>query len=221
MEPHPAPTRSPRRKRKATRRPRSPRASAKETTTREFSAAGDAHGAGADAHGSAAPSSSPVAAAETIAPRGTSPVDGSELARIAASIRSTGDRVAADAGAADRAAGEVEQDVLDGVERLVTGDGAQLENLTEDEIADLFALGFGMMADYRGKHWELHDKSARRLGKWFKRVLDRHGWAFVAKWLPDVMAVLILGYEVTKRWKVDKEIAETKRTAEVARGEAH
>lgn len=136
-----------------------------------------------------------------------SPVDARELAQLAAAVRAEGDRVAVAAGDTERVAADAEQDVVDAVERFASGDGAAIAALTEDEIADLFQLGFGFVADARGKHWELHDRSARRLGKWFKRVLDRHGWEWVAKWLPDVMAVGVLGYEIGKRWRADKALA--------------
>jgi hypothetical protein len=104
----------------------------------------------------------------------------------------------------------VEHEVLDRLERLAEGDPAELaalESLTADDIADLCELSFGLVADIRGKHWELNPRSAQRLAKWFKRSLDRHGWQWAAKWLPDVVALLLLGFEVWKRWEQDKEIA--------------
>lgn len=155
-----------------------------------------------------------VAASSTDARQGhqasTSAPDPAELARIASEIRATGDRaVASSSGDGAAAAAEAEHEVLDRLDKLADGDPATLaalEALSADDIADLCELAFGLVADIRGKHWELSPRSAQRLAKWFKRSLDRHGWQWMAKWLPDVVALLLLAFEIWKRWEQDKKL---------------
>lgn len=137
-------------------------------------------------------------------------MDAGELARVAAEIRAEGERVALPNADPNADAEDVQHAALDHMERIAEGDKdalKALDDLTEDDLADLFDLGFGLVADMRGKHWELSPRSAKRLGRCFKRTLDRHGWEWAAKWMPDVMSALFLGFEVWKRVARDRELA--------------
>jgi hypothetical protein len=130
-----------------------------------------------------------------------------ELAAVAAEIRAQAPPPAAAApapGAAER-----EEALIDVTARMAEGDVALLAQLTEEDVAAIFELGFGVAADYRGPHWEMPAASpeAVRLAKFVKRSIDRHGWEWLAKWVPDVMAVLLLGYAISKRWQRDQELA--------------
>ena len=139
---------------------------------------------------------------------GPSAPEAAELARVVAEIHAGGERVVAHAAAAGD---DAEGPLLDQAERIAMGDPEALkalEDLTEADLADLFELGFGLVADLRQrKHWELSAKSAQRLGRCFKRSLDRHGWQWAAKWMPDVLSALFLGFEIAKRVQRDREIA--------------
>lgn len=133
-------------------------------------------------------------------------------------MRETGERTApASPAEGDRAAAAatdgVEGELLDRAERIADGDPAALQalqDLSEEDIADIAQLVFGLVADRRGKHWELPDRSARRIGRTWKRMIDRHNWEWIAKWLPDTVAVGLLVFEAWKRWKIDRELVAAK-----------
>ena len=135
-----------------------------------------------------------------------SPADVGELAQIAAEIRAAAPPAPAP-GPAGAAADELADELVGVAERVAEGDGKLIEALTADEWSDLFELLFGLTADFRGAHWELTPRAAARLGKWVKRSVDRHGWEWVAKWMPDVMALGLLSYEIAKRVRTDRELA--------------
>lgn len=138
-------------------------------------------------------------------------------------IKRDGER-SSEAAASPAAAAEAEQDLLDRAERFASDPAAlaKLEGMTEEEIADLLELGFGLVAEFRGPHWEIHQRAARRVAKWGKKSLDRHGWEWAAKWLPDVMAVALLAFEIGKRVREDRAVKLAKdikaRVAQVAPG---
>lgn len=98
-------------------------------------------------------------------------------------------------------------------------DPAQLETMTEGDIAATLELAFGVTADFRGRHWELPEVSARRIAKYVKRSIDRHGGVpvWMQQWWPDIIAALLLGLEVAKRVGMDRQQAAERATA--ARGE--
>jgi hypothetical protein len=99
-------------------------------------------------------------------------------------------------------------DIVDAAEQLAEGnlDASALALLTAEEVGDVFALGFALVADRRGPHWELDKKSAGRIGKWVKRSLERHGAAWLEKWLPEVMAGMMLAYELGVRLREDQRL---------------
>lgn len=88
-----------------------------------------------------------------------------------------------------------------------------LAKLTEEELAAVIELGFGLVADKRGAHWEISEKRSRRLAKWLKLVLQKHTdlWKWLAQWLPEAMLAALLSYEVWQRWRLDQEIAKKKK----------
>jgi hypothetical protein len=143
--------------------------------------------------------------------------DATELARVAAEARATGERIEAPSAAATDAQ---EEALISKAEAIASGDLKtiqELEDMTADELADFFELGFGLTADFRGKHWEMERKAALRLGRWFKRVLDRHkgDWEAILRWAPEIFTSLLLSYEVIKRYRVDREL---KAEAEKSKG---
>jgi hypothetical protein len=93
----------------------------------------------------------------------------------------------------------------------------RLAGLDAQDLADVCQLAFGLAADRRGEHWELGDKSAARLGKWLKRLIDKYGLAWLKQWLPEHMTGLLLAFELWKRFKEDRRLA---REAEARRAKA-
>jgi hypothetical protein len=81
-----------------------------------------------------------------------------------------------------------------------------LDDLTEEEIGDLFSLLFGLAAVKRGPHWELPDRNAARIGKWVKRAIRIHGMQWLEKWIPDLMALGLISYELFKRVREDARL---------------
>lgn len=135
-----------------------------------------------------------------------------ELGRIIGEIKASAPTVEAPpAGAAPGAtAANADEEALLGIaERLAEGDATVLDDLTPEDIGDIFSLLFGLAADQRGPHWELPDASARRIGKWVKRSIERHGWDWLLKYIPDVMAIGIVTYEIGKRVRMDRQLAAT------------
>lgn len=84
----------------------------------------------------------------------------------------------------------------------------QIAKLTRDDVADVLTLGFGLVADRRGKHWEMPEGSSERarLAKWIHKSIERHGWDKFAEWLPDLFAVAVLGMAISRRVQKDREL---------------
>lgn len=84
---------------------------------------------------------------------------------------------------------------------------ATIDQLTEEELASLLELGFGLVADHRGPHWELTARSSARLAKWLKLCLVKYPTLW--KWLEDKLPIVALSglvsYEVWVRVKIDRE----------------
>lgn len=104
---------------------------------------------------------------------------------------------------ADDDAGEVVEDLA--------GELGELDvaaDLSEEEIADFFQLVFALVADKRGKHWELPDRSAQRIGRWGHRVLERHPelLAWLAKNLPELVFGILLAVEIGQRYAEDRRL---------------
>ncbi len=133
------------------------------------------------------------AIAASAPPAGTPGAGGS-----AESVR--GDGTGADARAGEEA-------LVATADRLAEGEVGLLNDLTEEEIGDVFALLFGLMAAQRGPHWELQRENSKRIGKWVKRAIERHGWDWIEKWIPDLMALGLISYEAFVRFREDREIA--------------
>ena len=85
--------------------------------------------------------------------------------------------------------------------------------LTEQELADLLELGFGLVADQRGAHWELTGKRSLRIAKWLKLSLEKHGEVlkWIASFLPELVTALLLTYEIWTRVKRDGELKAKKK----------
>jgi hypothetical protein len=81
-------------------------------------------------------------------------------------------------------------------------------DLSEEEIAEFFELVFALIAEKRGKHWELPDRSAARLGRWGHRVLERHPelLAWLAKNLPELVFGVLLAVEIGQRYAEDRRL---------------
>jgi len=98
------------------------------------------------------------------------------------------------------------EDVEDLAEELGQLDVAA--DLSEEEIADFFQLLFALIADKRGRHWELPDRSAARIGRWGHRVLERHPelLQWLAKNLPELVFGILLAVEVGQRYAEDRRL---------------
>jgi hypothetical protein len=98
------------------------------------------------------------------------------------------------------------------IERIAN-DPKLLEEMSEEDIAAFLELCFGLMADWRGPHWELPTKNANRLAKWIRRSIERHGGLpeWFKKYFPDLMCALLVSIEIGRRIKVDKELAAKKK----------
>lgn len=83
-----------------------------------------------------------------------------------------------------------------------------LATLTADDLVDLVELAFSLIALKRGEHWALAHEEGVRIGKWARKAIERHGLAWVGKWLPDLMVSALLAYAILKRVERDKELAE-------------
>ena len=80
-------------------------------------------------------------------------------------------------------------------------------DLTPDDVADLLALGFDLVAERRGEHWRLQDREKERIAKWAHKAIQRHGLEWLGQWMPDVMTGLLLLAAVVSRVQVDRELA--------------
>jgi len=82
-----------------------------------------------------------------------------------------------------------------------------LQDLTDEDVAEFCEMVFGIVAEGRGKHWEMPATSpeAKRIGKWMSKAVQRHGWAWIGKWLPDILSLALLLNAVTRRAKLDKK----------------
>lgn len=149
---------------------------------------------------------------EVDAATGPSVADIGELERVAAEVRAFGESPAP-VTATEEAADLAEDALMERAERVMDGDGQALVDFDAADYADMYQLAFGLRADVAGKHWELNDRQARRLGSWTKKVIDRHGLAAAMKYAPEVFTVLLLGYEIGKRWRVDRVTAAEKAAA--------
>lgn len=85
--------------------------------------------------------------------------------------------------------------------------------LTEEELATVIELGFGLVADSRGKHWEITERRSLRIAKWLKLSLEKHAelLRWLAAFLPELVTALLLSYEVWTRIKLDAEVAKKKK----------
>lgn len=138
------------------------------------------------------------------------PGEPGQLDDAVAAIRQAQAEAAGGVVAAERAAQAGDARLLSAADQLADGQLTVLQSLTAEEIGDVFVMCFGWVADQRQaqrlpyEHWELSPKSALRLGKWVKRSIEIHGFAWVEKWLPDVLVVLFLAYEVQARRRLDQ-----------------
>lgn len=98
------------------------------------------------------------------------------------------------------------EDVEDLAEELGQLDVAA--DLSAEEIADFFQLVFALVADKRGKHWELPDRSAARIGRWGHKVLERHPelLAWLSKNLPELVFGILLAVEIGQRYAEDRRL---------------
>lgn len=90
-----------------------------------------------------------------------------------------------------------------------------VRNLSEEELAAVIELGFGLVADRRGPHWEISERRALRIAKWLKRTLDRYPaiLSLLGDWLPGIVTALLLGFEVWVRIRRDRELELEKKRA--------
>jgi hypothetical protein len=81
-----------------------------------------------------------------------------------------------------------------------------LGKLTQEDVREMIALPFAIVAVQRGEHWKLpaETEEAALIGKWVWRAVERHGWNAVASWMPDVLAVALLVNAIAKRVQLDK-----------------
>lgn len=100
--------------------------------------------------------------------------------------------------------------ISDATEELVdkAEDPLELAKMTADDLVDLVELIFSFAALAKGSHWELAQAEGDRMRRWFQKVVQRHGAAKAAKWLPEVVAIGLLVYAVSKRVKEDKRLAQ-------------
>ena len=117
----------------------------------------------------------------------------------------------------DGGAGDPDADPID---ELLESPG-KIPQLTADEWADLVELAFGWTADARGPHWEISEKRAKRLGKLIKKSVDQVSTALDAQLPPWVQQLLlplitlgILGLEIGKRVKIDRQLEAARQRAE-------
>lgn len=96
----------------------------------------------------------------------------------------------------DREAAEVEARLKD-----------RLQNLTQEDVVDLLELAFSLVAIRRGEHWQMKPEESGRIALWVHRAVERHGVAWVGKWLPDIMAAGLLTWAIKKRLDVDEKLA--------------
>ena len=84
--------------------------------------------------------------------------------------------------------------------------------LTEEELATVIELGFGLVADKRGSHWEISEKRSLRIAKWLKLSLEKHGQVveWIASFLPEMVTALLLTYEIWSRVQEDRKLAKAK-----------
>lgn len=99
---------------------------------------------------------------------------------------------------------------------MADGEVGLLNDLTEEEIGDLFSLLFGLVAVKRGAHWELPDRNAARIGKWVKRAIRVHGLAWLEQWIPGLMSLGLVSYELFARLRVDAQNKQLEKPAESA-----
>jgi len=90
----------------------------------------------------------------------------------------------------------------------IASDPSKLDGLTKEELADLWELVFGLVADERGAHWEVDRKRALRLGDYTRKTLDQYGgipesWA---KHIPAIILAIMLGATVYRRVKIDRDL---------------
>lgn len=96
--------------------------------------------------------------------------------------------------------------VVDTLGKVAELNNDALAQLGADDCADLLEMGFGLVADQRGKHWEMTKPESTRIGAWMAKAVQRHGWEWLNKWLPDIMAALLIGLAVTKRVELDRKL---------------
>lgn len=84
--------------------------------------------------------------------------------------------------------------------------------LTEEELATVIELGFGLVADKRGAHWEISEKRSLRIAKWLKLSLEKHGQVveWIASFLPEMVTAILLTYEIWSRVQEDRKLAKAK-----------
>lgn len=89
----------------------------------------------------------------------------------------------------------------------------RLAAMTEEDIAAVVELGFGLVSEIRGPHWEIEERQSRRIAKWIRRSIERHGGvpAWLEQWLPDVMVAALLGQAIWVRVAKDRQLAGAKR----------
>lgn len=85
---------------------------------------------------------------------------------------------------------------------------ARLQDLTREDVQDVLELAFSLIAIRRGRHWQLDPEESARIGLWVHKAVERHGVAWVGKWLPDLMAAGLLVYAVRRRLDLDAQLAE-------------
>jgi hypothetical protein len=109
-------------------------------------------------------------------------------------------------GASAGAGADPADEVAEGLE-LVGEHPELLDEFSDQDFAEIWELAFGLVADWRGPHWELPARSSLRLGKWSSRVVRRHPelLQWLAKNAPDLILGLLLVIEVGRRIGRDRQ----------------
>src|SRR5689334_22483139 len=68
-------------------------------------------------------------------------------------------------------------DALLGEVEKIAKDPSILADMSEEEIALVAELLFGLVSDWRGPEWEMpaESKAARRIAAWARKSIERHG----------------------------------------------
>lgn len=154
---------------------------------------------------------------------GSGPADVGEVDQVTAQIQEdTAERAPAPPPPPEVEVHDREGELEDEAARMEERVQAHLTDLTREDIADVLGLAFALIAARRGPHWKLEPETeeARRISLWVHKAVERHGVAWVGKWLPDLMAAGCLVYAVRRRLDKDLELAGDRPPAQPEGGKA-